>query len=308
MIIWDLEIGYWDLMGTRMQLSERIYKADAVQALPDGTVLVDYGPMWMFISASEDGKPLVKLAEEGAHFAMKVLEDLARFLNVIKKKVQKLEVEETYPNVVRRMIEATKKMSEPDLTPLAAVAGTASDVVADFMIRQGGTKIIVDNGGDIAIRLREGEVARVGVKTEIDAKQPTYLISIDSTMGVGGVATSGLGGRSFTKGIASAATVLSESASLSDAAATVIGNFTNVEDPHIMRCQAERLYPDTDIPGEWVTTKVGRLSADKIEEALKNGLSKANSICQKGLIKGALIALQGKVVWTQSMEPWLIKL
>jgi len=199
-------------------------------------------------------------------------------------------------------------MSEPDLTPLAAVAGTASDVVADFMIRQGGTKIIVDNGGDIAIRLREGEVAIVGVKTEIDAKQPTHLISIDFTMGIGGVATSGFGGRSFTKGIASAATVLSESASLSDAAATVIGNFTNVEDPHIMRCQAERLYPDTDIPGEWVTTKVGRLSEEKIEEALKNGLSKANSICQKGLIKGALIALQGKVVWTQSMEPWLKKL
>jgi hypothetical protein len=306
-IIWDLEIGYWDLMGTRMQLSERIYKADAVQALPDGTVLVDYGPMRMFISASENGKRLVKLAEEGAHFAMKVLEDLARFLNVIKKKAQKLEVEETYPNVVRRMIEVTKKMSEPDLTPLAAVAGTASDVVADFIFSRGGTKIIVDNGGDIAIRLREGEVARVGVKTEIDAKQPTYLISIDSTMGIGGVATSGLGGRSFTKGIASAATVLSESASLSDAAATVIGNFTNVEDPHIMRCQAERLYPDTDIPGEWVTTKVGRLSEEKIEEALKNGLSKANSICQKGLIKGALIALQGKVVWTQSMEPWLTK-
>jgi hypothetical protein len=206
------------------------------------------------------------------------------------------------------MIEATKKMSEPDLTPLAAVAGTASDVVADFMIRQGGTKIIVDNGGDIAIRLREGEVARVGVKTEIDAKQPTYLISIDSTMGVGGVATSGLGGRSFTKGIASAAAVLSESASLSDAAATVIGNFTNVEDPHIMRCQAERLYPDTDIPGEWVTTKVGRLSADKIEEALKNGLSKVNSICQKGLIKGALIAVQGTAVWTDSLNSWLTEI
>jgi len=290
-----------------MQLRERIYGHDPIQILPNGTVLVDYGPMHMFISASENGKPLVKLAEEGAHFAMKVLEDLARSLNVIKKKAQKLEVEETYPNVVRRMIEATKKMSEPDLTPLAAVAGTASDVVADFIFSRGGTKIIVDNGGDIAIRLIEGEVARVGVKTDIEAREPTYLISIESTMGIGGVATSGLGGRSFTKGIASAATVLSESASLSDAAASVIGNFTNVEDPHIVRSLAERLYPDTDIAGEWVTTKVGRLSEEKIDEALKNGLSKANSICQKGLVKGALVALQGRVAWTQSMEPWLTK-
>jgi ApbE superfamily uncharacterized protein (UPF0280 family) len=196
-------------------------------------------------------------------------------------------------------------MEEPDLTPLAAVAGSASDVVAEFMISQGGSKIIVDNGGDIAIRLKEGEIVKVGVKTDINAKLPTYLIPIDFTMGVGGVATSGLGGRSFTKGIASGATVLSENASLSDAAATVIGNFTNVVDPTIKRSLAENIYPDTDIAGQWVTTDVGRLSQKKIEKALKNGLSKACSLYRKGFIKGALIAVKGKVAWTESLDPWL---
>ena len=292
----------------RMQLASKREEINRIQTLPNGTILVDYGPMHMFISAFENKKPLIKLAEEGAHFAMGVLEDLAKFLYVIKKKSKELEIQETFPDVVRRMIEATKKMGETDLTPLAAVAGTASDVVADFMFSRGGTKIIVDNGGDVAIRLREGEVARVGVKTEIDAKQPTYLISIDSTMGIGGVATSGLGGRSFTKGIASAATVISESASFSDAAATVIGNFTNVEDPNITRSLAEKIYADTDIAGEWVTVKVGKLSEKKIEEALNRGLSKAYSICQKGLINGALIALQGRVVWTDSLNSLLMKL
>lgn len=284
------------------------YENGPIEILSNGTVLVDYGPMRMFISASENGKPLVRLAKEGAHLAMKILEDLAKFLPIMKKRSKELEIEETFPDVVRRMIEATKKMEEPDLTPLAAVAGTASDVVADFIFSRGGTKIIVDNGGDIAIRLREGEVARVGVKTEIDAKQPTYLISIDSTMGIGGVATSGLGGRSFTKGIASAATVLSQTAAFSDAAATVIGNFTNVEDPNIMRSLAEKIYPDTDIAGEWVTIQVGKLSREKIGEALMKGLSKAHSICNRRLIEGALVAIQGNVVWTQSMDPWLIKL
>jgi len=291
-----------------MQLAKKIDTRNPILVLPDGTVLVDYGPMHMFISAFENKKPLIKLAEEGAHFAMKVLEDLAKFLSVIKKKSQVLEIEEDFPDVVRRMIEATKKMGEPDLTPLAAVAGTASDVVADFMFSRGGTKIIVDNGGDIAIRLREGEVARVGIKTEIDSKQPTYLISIDSTMGIGGVATSGLGGRSFTKGIASAATVLSQKAAFSDAAATVIGNFTNIEDQEVSRSLAEKIYPDTDIAGEWITVKVGRLCEEKIEKALTNGLSKANSICEKGLIKGAFIALQGKAVWTDSLNSLLTKL
>ena len=291
-----------------MQLARRKEKIDAIQTLPNGSVLVDYGPMHMFINVFENGKPRVSLAEEGAHLAMNVLEDLARFLPVIKKKAEGLEVKEIFPDVVRRMIESTKKMGESDLTPLAAVAGTASDVVADFIFSKGGTKILVDNGGDIAVRLREGEVARVGVKTEIDANQPAYVISIDSTMGIGGVATSGLGGRSFTKGIASAATILSETASLADAAATVIGNFTNIEDPNILRSLAEEIYPDSDIAGEWVTTRVGELSQEKIGEALSRGLLKAYSICERGLIHGALIALQGKVVWTESLNPWLMKL
>jgi ApbE superfamily uncharacterized protein (UPF0280 family) len=262
----------------------------------------------MLISVFENGRPLISLAKEGAHLAMRVLEDLAKFLPIMKKRSKELEIKETFPDVVQRMIEATKKMGESDLTPLAAVAGTTSDVVADFIFSRGGTKIIVDNGGDIAIRLREGEVARVGVKTGIDAKQPTYLISIDSTMGIGGVATSGLGGRSFTKGIASAATVLSQTAAFSDAAATVIGNFTNVEDPNIMRSLAEKIYPDTDIAGEWVTTKVGKLSQEKIDEALMKGLSKAHSICNRRLIEGALVALQGNVVWTDSLNSLLTKL
>jgi hypothetical protein len=291
-----------------MQLARKAQEISNIQTLPAGTVLIDYGPMRMFISAFENGKPLNDLAIDGGHMAIRVLEDLAKFLSVIKKKSQELEVDPTFPDVVRRMIEATKKMEEPDLTPLAAVAGTASDVVADFMFSRGGTKIIVDNGGDIAIRLREGEVATVGVKTDIHAPYPAYLIPIDSTMGIGGVATSGLGGRSFTKGVASAATVLSKSASFSDAAATVIGNITDVEDPNIMRSLAEKIYPDTDIVGEWVTVKVGKLSEKKIEEALSNGLSKAYSICQNGLIKGALIAVQEKVAWTESLEPWLRRL
>lgn len=281
---------------------------DKVQLLLDGSVLVDYGPMRMSIGVFENGKPLILLAKEGARFAMKVLGDLARFLPVLKKKSNGLISEKAFPDVIRRMIEATKKMGESDLTPLAAVAGTASDVVADFIFNKGGTKIIVDNGGDIAIRLREGETARVGIKTEIDAKQPAYVLAIDSTMGMGGIATSGLGGRSFTKGIASAATVFSENASSADAAATVIGNFTNVEDPSITKSPAEKIYPDTDITGEWVTVEAGKLSQKKIEEALDNGLMKAYSICQKGLINGALIALQGRVTWTKSLDSVLIKL
>jgi ApbE superfamily uncharacterized protein (UPF0280 family) len=291
-----------------MQLAAKEQGTSNIQTFSNGCVLVDYGPMRMFISVFEDGESLVTLAREGAHLAIRVLEDLAGFLPVIKRKAQGLEVEKKFPDVVRRMIEATQRMEEPDLTPLAAVAGAASDVVADFIFDQGGTKVIVDNGGDIAIRLRDDEVAKVGVKTDIHSTRPSYMISIDSTMGIGGVATSGLGGRSFTKGIASAATVLSKSAALADAAATVIGNFTNVDDARIRRSLAERIYPDTDIAGAWVTTEVRGLSPEKIEEALTNGLSKAYFVNKKGLMRGALIAVKNRVGWTDSLSPLLTKI
>ena len=128
------------------ELTWRVYGHNPIQILSNGTILLDYGPMHMLISAFENGKPLVNLAEEGAYLAIEVLEDLAKFLPVIKKKSLDLEVEEAFPDVVLKMIEATKKMEEPDLTPLAAVAGTASEMVADFIFRRGGTKVIVDNG------------------------------------------------------------------------------------------------------------------------------------------------------------------
>ncbi|MGQ9508976.1 MAG: UPF0280 family protein [Thermodesulfobacteriota bacterium] len=279
-----------------------------IQILSDGGVFLDYGPMRLIIRVLEKGIPLVPLAQEGAQLAVKLLEDLADCLPILKKRSLELKGAENFPEVVRRMIEATQKMEEADLTPMAAVAGTVSDVVADYIFDRGGTKILVDNGGDIAIRLREEEVARIGVKTEIGAERSTYLLSLDATMRIGGVATSGFGGRSFTKGIAQAAMAIAEKASYADAAATLIGNYTDVEDPAIVRILAEKVYPDTDIAGQWVTLKVGNLAEGKVRKALENGLSKAHSIFQKGLIKGALIALQGIAMWTDSLSPILKRL
>jgi ApbE superfamily uncharacterized protein (UPF0280 family) len=282
--------------------------SEDIQILPDGTVLLEYGPMRLFIRAYDHGKVMIDLAREGALKAQRTLHELARFLPVLKRKAQGIKTDETYPIVVQNMIDATKVMAEPDLTPMACVAGAASDAVADFMTLQGGTKIIVDNGGDIAIRLGVGEVAKVGIKTDISHGNPSYILSLDHTMGIGGVATSGLGGRSFTKGIASAVTVVSKTAALADAAATVIANATYLEDAAIQRALAESIYPDTDLLGEWVTVKVRTLPMEKVESSLNQGLQRANAIGRKGLIKGALIAVQGKVGWTDSLNSWLVKL
>ena len=55
------------------------------------------------------------------------------------------------------------------------------------------------------------------------------------------------------------------SAGLADAAATVIGNATWVEDPNIRTEYAERIYPDTDIRGQRVVTHLGHIPRKKID-------------------------------------------
>ncbi len=147
-----------------------------LKRVDDRTVLVDYGPMHMYIQATDRGRPRLDLAVEGGKMAAGVLEDQARFIPLLKKKAGEIEVKEALPGVVASMVEAAQKMETADLTPMAAVAGAASDAVADYCIGKGGTKIIVDNGGDVALRLKGDETARVGIKTEIDAERPTYVL------------------------------------------------------------------------------------------------------------------------------------
>jgi ApbE superfamily uncharacterized protein (UPF0280 family) len=200
------------------------------------------------------------------------------------------------------MVKVTQQMEDPSLTPLAAVAGAIADEVADFLEAQGGRGIIVNNGGDIALRLYRDETIKVGIRSDIQRENCPYNLIVTGTMGIGGVATSGLGGRSFTKGVASATVVIARSAVYADAAATVLGNSTLVEHPNIQTELAENLYPDTDIPGQRVVTRVGKIGENKIEKAIQKGLRKGSLFIDMGLIGAAIISVKGRVAWTPNLE------
>ena len=73
----------------------------------------------------------------------------------------------------------------------------------------------------------------------------------------------------------------------------VLGNATNVNATHIERQLAEEIYPDTDIPREWVTAFIGDLSQDKIDGALERGMAFASKLHRRGLIFEALLAVKG---------------
>jgi ApbE superfamily uncharacterized protein (UPF0280 family) len=114
------------------------------------------------------------------------------------------------------------------------------------------------------------------------------------------VTTSGRGGRSFTRGIASAVTVIAENASIADAAATAIANACFVEDSSIVQIPAEQMDPRTDLKGVNVTTDVGALSPAKKIQAVEMALSKADTLCRQEVIVGAVIALEDVFMMTES--------
>jgi ApbE superfamily uncharacterized protein (UPF0280 family) len=153
----------------------------------------------------------------------------------------------------------------------------------------------VNNGGDIALHLGEGEHFTVGLVDRPDRPGPMKTTIIDFADPTRGIATSGRHGRSFSLGIADAVTVLARTASQADAAATIIANAVDLPGhPAIVRCPAHDLQPDSDLGARIVTRDVGALSHREIEEALEAGVDKARALLGQGLIEGAALRLHGE--------------
>ena len=264
-----------------------------IKIIEEGMALVDSGPLYATIIVSRNKSPLSSSAIEGAEYALKILEQLANFLPVVKKRALTLKPKDSYPQVIKEMISAAQVINDPDLTPLAAVAGATSDLVADYLLKTKATKIMVNNGGDIAIRLREEEEIRVGLCLNLGRKEIDYFLPVESDCGI---CTSGVGGRSFTLGIASAVVALADRASVADAAATYLGNKTNVDSDKVKREWSEIIYPDTDIPGKKVTISVGALSETEIQQALENGQREALPLIDNGVIHGAVLSVKDKIL------------
>lgn len=272
--------------------------------LGDGSVLVECGPMRMFIEASLNGVPQPDACRKAAVKAIEVLEEAARVKDSLASPWLVCG-EPARGTPARVMWDAVRLIGDPDLTPMAAVAGTISDATADFLEHLGMTRVLVNNGGDLAIRLRGNEQVFVGIRPDVQGTAISHRVRITREMGIRGVATSGLGGRSFTRGVASAATALAVSTALADAAATALGNATYVEDASLVRMPADLLYPDTDLRGVDVTVSVGELSESVVGRALDRGITKAEELEARGVIRGACVFVQGRMRATGRLSPHL---
>jgi uncharacterized protein len=209
--------------------------------------------------------------------------------------------------VARRMHEAVAPFAADHfITPMAAVAGSVAEGILGAMLDAAQLeRAYVNNGGDIALHLADGEHFTVGLAERPDAPGLMRTMVIHARDPSRGVATSGRHGRSFSLGIADAVTVLAPAASQADAAATIIANAVDLPGhPAIVRCPAHDLQPDSDLGARLVTRGVGELSASEIEDALEAGTVCARKLLVAGLIDRAALRLHGEmiVVATRAIE------
>ena len=192
------------------------------------------------------------------------------------------------------------------ITPMAAVAGSVAEEILGAMLGAATfDRAYVNNGGDIALHLGRGEHFSVGLMDRPDGDGVMRSMRVDADDPVRGIATSGRHGRSFSLGIADAVTVLAETASQADAAATVIANAVDLPGhPAIIRTPASEIQPDSDLGARLVTRGVGELSRNEIADALESGAECARQLFDRGLIEGAVLRLCGDmlVIGAKDME------
>ena len=263
---------------------------EPVRVLSEDLILVDWGPMTLTISAWYRNRPRPVMAAQAAKTALECLKTLANFHGFMKRPSRDIPLDRPRPAVVEHAFCSARNVSG-DLTSLAAVAGAVADQVADAALELGADKVIVNNGGDTAIRLNGRAAAVVGVKRSSDDVMIGRLcFTVDSN--VGGVASSGWSGRSHSPGVADLVTVWAENAGLADAAATYIAGETRAQGPAIKLRRARDVDPMSDLGDMLITTAVGRLTANQRHDALTRGTVAAERLWDQGLIKGAIIRVQ----------------
>ncbi|MEO6840329.1 MAG: UPF0280 family protein [Bradyrhizobium sp.] len=201
--------------------------------------------------------------------------------------------------VARRMHEAVAPFAtEHFITPMAAVAGAVSEeILAAMLSATPLERAYVNNGGDIALHLADGQQFSIGLMDRPELSGVMRTLVVDADDAARGIATSGRHGRSFSLGIADAVTVLARTAAGADAAATIIANAVDLPGHRaIVRIPAHELQPDSDLGARRVTRDVGELSNREIEAALEAGVTRGRQHLSSGLIEGATLRLMGKTM------------
>lgn len=280
--------------------------------LSDGRRLhLQDGPIDLVIDADGETVAVEAALMAAAGRFVVILDELCGELDLLRRPAR-ADGTELEGVVARRMWAAVAPFAaDTFVTPMAAVAGAVADEILAAMVAAGGpglTRAHVNNGGDIAVHLSPGAAYRIGLVDRPERPTLFARAAIEAADGIGGIATSGAPGRSFSLGIADAVTVLAGNAAAADAAATIVANAVDLPDhPGIVRVPASSLLPDSDLGDRLVTRSVPDLDRCEITAALAAGAAVAEALVGEGRIAAALLRLQGhdRAVGRPIVEPVL---
>ena len=281
------------------------------QLLPDGRWHFQHGPIDCIVSAEGEAGAAAECIEHAWSRFCTVLEELVEELTVLRADLSSLVLQRVVPlgRVGRRMVSACRPHASEGrfITAMAAVAGSVAEEIVTSFDDPRICRASVNNGGDIALVLRGDGAFDVGVVTDPSADHrhpersegsrrvpaPAGRFRVEARSPVRGIATSGWRGRSFSLGIADSVTVLARTAAEADAAATMIANAVDVDDPRIVRRPASTLKDDSDLGDLLVTVDVPPLDAALVGRALDAGLARADALRDRGLITACAMVCQG---------------
>lgn len=261
---------------------------------PDGRLHLQHGPIDCIVEAwGAAGEVEAAYAQAIARFE-DVLASLVGELSVLRSPLTA-----AYPMVrgpiAKRMVAAVWPHRAVFITPMAAVAGAVAEELIEALVRNRKLeKAYVNNGGDIALHLDGHSVFDAGVAADPDRPSLDGGLEVHAGDPVRGIATSGWRGRSQSLGIADSVTVLARTASMADAAATMIANAVNGDHPAIRRLPARAIKEDSDLGDLPVTVEVGALPLPAVDQALAAGLCAARQLEKEGLVFDALLSLQSQ--------------
>ncbi|MEX0368862.1 MAG: UPF0280 family protein [Ruegeria sp.] len=257
--------------------------------LPCGTRLhLQHGPIDLIIGV--DGNRARAFEAARARFDT-ILQELVDELQTLRTPMTP-DAPEPRGRVAHRMDRATRPHVATFVTRMAAVAGAVADEVLDAMTQAAPLRrAYVNNGGDIAIHLSEDETFSMAMR-DLGGRD-LGRITLHASDGIKGLATSGLGGRSLSLGIADSVTVLARNAAAADVAATLIANAVDLPGhPAIRRVAASELRDDSDLGSRLVVAHCGDLTENEVWRAVQNGNKVARDMYKTNTIRAAHLTLR----------------
>ncbi|MGH8732428.1 MAG: UPF0280 family protein, partial [Burkholderiales bacterium] len=130
--------------------------------LPGNRLHLNHGPIDLVISADGEATDVRRAYQVAAAMFPNILPELVAKLAVLRAPIGDVKPVVMNP-IARRMVDAVWPYRDVFITPMAAVAGSVAEHVLELMVEAAPLRrAIVNNGGDIAIHLAEGQTVRAG--------------------------------------------------------------------------------------------------------------------------------------------------